>query len=315
MTLTVRIFFATDVHGSEICWRKLISAGGFYKADVVILGGDMTGKQVVPLVTQTDGTVTSDFLGLKTILRTPEEVKAHEERIRDTGYYPYHCTVEGIHELSQDTNKAEQIFKDLQIQRIRDWITLAEDKLKGSKVRLIVCPGNDDSLAIDPLLDASKLIERAEGNILDIDGHQMINSGWTNPTPWDTPRECSEEELEKKLEVMTSQLTNPRTSIFQLHSPPYGTGIDDAPTLDRDLKPIRGGTATGPVGSKSVLRVIEKFQPLLGLHGHIHESKGARNVGKTICINPGSMYSEGILQGAVIQLEKDKVKSHVFTSG
>ena len=37
-----KLFFATDVHGSEICWKKFISAGKFYEADVIILGGDIT---------------------------------------------------------------------------------------------------------------------------------------------------------------------------------------------------------------------------------------------------------------------------------
>jgi len=199
--------------------------------------------------------------------------------------------------------------------RIEEWIEIAEKNLKGTGIRFIVAPGNDDNPVIDPILDASEVIERAEGMVLEIEGHQMLNSGYTNPTPWATPRECSEEELKKKIEGMISQINDLKTSIFQLHAPPYGTGIDDAPVLDKYLRPIKGGTIRGPAGSMAVREAIEKYQPLLGLHGHIHESKGATKIGKTLCINPGSMYSEGMLQGSLLELDKDKIKMQIFTSG
>ena len=310
-----KLFFATDVHGSDVCWRKLVSAGKFYKANVVILGGDMTGKEVVSLVKQPDGTIVSDFLGLKTILRGEEELKTHEKRIKDTGYYPFQTTPEEIAELSKDQAKASAVFKKLMLQRVEEWVGVAEKNLRGTGIKFIVAPGNDDSPAIDPILDASDVVERAEGKVLEIDGHEMLNSGYSNPTPWKTPKECSEEELKKKIEEMASQIKNPKTSIFQLHVPPYGSGIDDAPVLDKDLRPIKGGTIRGPAGSTAVLEAIQKYRPLLGLHGHIHESKGAMKVGRTLCVNPGSMYSEGILQGSLIEMDKDKIKTQIFTTG
>ncbi len=310
-----KLFFATDVHGSDVCWRKLVSAGKFYKANVVILGGDMTGKEVVSLVKQPDGTVVSDFLGLQTILKSEEELKIHEKRIKDTGYYPFQATPEEMFELSKDQVKASAVFKKLMLQRVEEWVEVAEKNLRETGIKFIVAPGNDDSPAIDPILDASDIVERAEGKVLEIDGHEMLNSGYSNITPWKTPKECSEEELKKKIEEMASQVKNPRTSIFQLHVPPYGTGIDDAPVLDKDLRPIKGGTIRGPAGSTAVLEEIQKYQPLLGLHGHIHESKGSTKVGRTLCVNPGSMYSEGVLQGALIEMDNDKIKTQIFTSG
>jgi Icc-related predicted phosphoesterase len=310
-----KIFFATDVHGSDICWRKLVSAGKFYKANVVILGGDMTGKEVVPLVRQHDGTVSSDFLGIPTTLRDEEELKTHIKRIKDTGYYPFDTTPEHMSELSKSPERASEVFRNLMIQRIQEWVEIAEKNLTGTGIRFIVAPGNDDNPIIDPVLDTSQVVERAEGKVLEFDGHQMLNSGYTNPTPWATPRECSEDELKKKIEDMISQIKDFKTCIFQLHAPPYGSGLDDAPMLDKDLRPIKGGTVRGPAGSTAVLEAIKKYQPLLGLHGHIHESKGARKIGKTLCVNPGSMYSEGILQGTIIDVEKDKIRSQIFTSG
>jgi len=309
------LFFATDVHGSDVCWRKLVSAGRFYKAQVVILGGDTTGKEVVPLIRQPDGTILSDFMHMKTTLKGEKEIEAHERRIIDTGYYPYHTTQDEMAELSRDHEKANAVFRALMLERTRDWVKIADSNLKGSGIRFIVAPGNDDSPEIDPILDASEVVERAEGKVLEIDGHEMINSGWTNPTPWDTPRECSEEELAKKIERMALQVKDPKTSMFQLHAPPYQSGIDEAPLLDENLRPIKGGTVRGPAGSRAVAEAVRKYQPLVGLHGHIHESRGATKIGRTLCINPGSMYSEGILQGVVIRLDKDGIKSHVFTSG
>jgi len=310
-----RIFFATDVHGSDVCWRKLVSAGKFYKANAVILGGDMTGKEVVPLVKQPDGSISSDFLGIHTSLNGKEELDAHVKHIKDTGYYPFDTTPQEMSELSKSSEKANEVFRGLMIQRIQEWVQIAEKNLRGTGIRFIVAPGNDDNPVIDPILDASDVVERAEGKVLELDGRQMLNSGYTNPTPWATPRECSEDELEKKIEGMTSQIRDFKTCIFQLHAPPYGSGLDDAPVLDKDLKPIKGGTVRGPAGSTAVLEAIEKYKPLLGLHGHIHESRGARKIGRTLCVNPGSMYSEGILQGTLIEVDKDKIKSQIFTSG
>jgi Icc-related predicted phosphoesterase len=143
----------------------------------------------------------------------------------------------------------------------------------------------------------------------------MINCGWTNPTPWKTPRECSEEDLLKRIRDMTSKVKNMETSIFALHAPPYGTGLDEAPELDKELRPVKGGTSRAPVGSTAVLQIIKECQPLLGLHGHIHEAKGATKIGRTLCLNPGSMYSEGMLQGVLLAIDKNTVKSYLFTSG
>ncbi len=310
-----KIFFATDVHGSDICWRKLVSAGKFYKANVVILGGDMTGKEVVPLVKQPDGTISSNFLGIPTTLRGEQELDNHVKRIKDTGYYPFDTAPEEMANLSTSPEKASEVFRTLMVQRIREWVEIAEKTLKGTGIRFIVAPGNDDNPVIDPILDASDLIEMAEGKVLEIENRQILNSGYTNPTPWATPRECSEEELKKKIERMISQIKDFKTCIFQLHAPPYGSGLDDAPMLDKNLRPIKGGTVRGPAGSTAVLEAIKQYQPLLGLHGHIHESKGARKIGKTLCVNPGSMYSEGILQGSLIDVDKEKIRSQIFTSG
>jgi Icc-related predicted phosphoesterase len=311
----LRIYFATDIHGSDICWRKFINAGKFYKADLIILGGDTTGKEICPIIRYPNGKTVICFFGRKEILEDEKEIKKFETRIMDAGLYPYYTTSEEYEYLIKDEEKIDGIFSRLMIERWEKWVEIADKNLKGTGIRCLVAPGNDDRFVIDSIIDSSEVIERVEGKVVEIDQYEMINCGWTNPTPWRTPRECSEAELTEKIEAMVSQVKNMENCIFELHAPPYGSGLDEAPILDENLVPIKGGTERGPVGSKAVLQAIRKYNPLLGLHGHIHESKAAIKIGRTLCLNPGSMYSEGILQGALIVLDKGKVKNFFFTSG
>jgi Icc-related predicted phosphoesterase len=146
----------------------------------------------------------------------------------------------------------------------------------------------------------------------------MISTGYANITPWRCARDVPEEELMTRIESMAAKLKQPSRSIFNFHCPPYGTMLDVAPQLDENLKPkssATGGLQMAAVGSKSVLSAIEKYQPMLGLHGHIHESRGFQMIGRTLCINPGSEYTEGILRGFLAELTEDKVKDHMFVSG
>lgn len=312
MTRT-RIYFTTDVHGSDICWRKLLRAGSFYKADAVVLGGDMTGKAVVPIVKELDGSYRSTFQGRRSVMADEQELRSHMKVIEDSGYYVHLTTREQVAGSSVDDR--DRIFLQKIQERIRSWLALAERELHDQKLQFIVAPGNDDVFAIDPVLDESTVITRAEGKVLAIGDHEMISSGWTNPTPWKTSRECSEEELARRINEMASRLRNPQTSIFNLHAPPYNSGLDSAPLLDDNLRPVSAGQQMVPCGSTSVLEAIWKYQPLLGLHGHIHECRGAFKFGRTLCINPGSNYSEGLLMGVLVELEEKKVKSYLFTSG
>ena len=239
------------------------------------------------------------------------------QRIRAAGYYAYRTTPSDLQDLRNNPAKSEQIFETLITESLRRLNAYAEQKLKGTKIKCFVSPGNDDAFFIDKVLAESNTMINPEGQVIDIDGiHEMASTGYTNMTPWKCPRDIPDEELMKKIEDMTSKLKNPSRSIFNLHCPPYDTTIDSAPQLDENLKPKL--SATGPImapaGSKSVRAAIEKLQPLLGLHGHIHESKGYFPIGKTICVNPGSEYMEGVLRGFLAELTEDKVKDFLFVS-
>ena len=311
----LKIFFATDIHGSDVCWRKFVNAGKFYKVDAIILGGDTTGKEICPIIKYPDGKIVVQFFGRKDVVNNEKELPIHEKRIMDAGLYQYYTTPEEYEALTNDEDKVDEIFSGLMMERWRQWLAVAEKALEGTGIKCLVAPGNDDRFVIDSIIDESEVVERAEGKVIEISGHEMINCGWTNPTPWKTPRECSEEELLEKIKNMASKVKNMESCIFELHAPPYGTGLDEAPVLDENLVPLKGGTERGPTGSTAVLQAIKEYRPLLGLHGHIHESKGAIKVGRTLCLNPGSMYSEGMLQGALVVLDGNKVKSYLFTSG
>jgi Icc-related predicted phosphoesterase len=312
----MKIFFATDVHGSEICWKKFISAGKFYEVDVLILGGDMTGKAIVPIIAQGGDKYKVTLLEQETMLNGDEEVKNMVAAIQNRGYYPYVTNPDEMAEISGTKGNSDKLFLRLVLDTGHKWMEYADAKLAGTGIRCYVCPGNDDIFELDPVVAASKSVQLAEGRVIPLDDHhEMASSGWSNPTPWDTHREEPEEALRKRIEEVVSQVRDIPNSIFNLHAPPYGSGLDEAPELTKDMRPAYAGRSLVPVGSHAVLEIIEKYQPLLGLHGHIHEGKGTRKYKRTLCVNPGSMYEQGILHGVIIDLKPNKIGTYMLTTG
>jgi uncharacterized protein len=309
-----KIFFATDLHGSEMCWRKFLNAGKFYEADILICGGDMTGKAIVPIV-QENGHYTV-VLGGESQSVEATQVADVEAQIRRKGYYPLQMTVDRLNELDQDPAKRTETFQQVMLDGVDRWMGMAADKLRGTGIRIFVCPGNDDEMEVDDVIRRSDVVELGEGRVVEIDGWSMISTGWSNHTPWNTHREETEEKLGERIEAMASQLPDASKAIFNLHCPPFKSGLDEAPAIDADLRLLHGGRALRPVGSTAVREAIERHQPLISLHGHIHESKGAVKIGKTLSINPGSSYEEGMLMGAIVQLDAKKgIKSYQLVNG
>ncbi|HUK50174.1 MAG TPA: hypothetical protein VLV18_03995 [Terriglobales bacterium] len=314
----LRLFFATDVHGSEKCFLKFLNTPQAYKVNTLILGGDITGKVIVPIAKQPDGTYTSEFLSNKYTLKSQAEVEDLEKKIRFTGYYPYRTTPEEIDVLRKDPTKMDAVFTDVMLETLRRWMTLAEERLKGKGVKVYMTGGNDDRADVEDVLKSSKYVVDPEGELVTLeDGREMISSGWSTPTPWKTPRECTEEELAAKLNAMISKVQNMDKCVFNLHVPPFDTGLDTCPKLDENLKPVYAGSEimTTSGGSSTVRKVIEKYQPVLTLHGHIHESRGFIKIGRTLCLNPGSEYTEGMLRGVVVELDDKGVRNYLLTVG
>ncbi len=312
----MNIYFATDVHGSEICWKKFINAGKFYEATVIILGGDMTGKAIVPIIAQGGGKYKVTLLDQESILESKDEVDKMAATIQNRGYYPYVTDPDEVQQISATPGRSDELFLKEATRTMQRWMEYADGKLEGTGLRCFVCPGNDDMFEIDDIIRQSRHVELVEGKIIDLDEHhEMISAGWSTPTPWNTHREESEDQLRQRIQVMIDKLKNVRNSVFNLHDPPYGSGLDEAPELTKDLRPAYAGRSLIPVGSHAVFELIDKYQPLLTLHGHVHEGKGTRKYRNTLCINPGSMYEQGMLHGAVIELKPSKVGNYVLTTG
>jgi Icc-related predicted phosphoesterase len=152
------------------------------------------------------------------------------------------------------------------------------------------------------------------------DDHPMISVGFSTPTPWKTPREVSDEELGVMIEAMIAKLPDLKKAIFNFHDPPVDSSLDTCPMLDWSTDPPQpiikaGQTVLHGAGSLSVRKAIEKYQPMLGLHGHIHESQSVAKLGRTTCVNPGSEYGEGILRGCLVNFSGGVIEGYQMTSG
>jgi uncharacterized protein len=312
-----RVFFTTDVHGSTVVFKKFINAGKFYEAQVLILGGDMIGKMVVPIVSKGSGRFSANYLGKLYDVGEGDELDKLEANLENSGLYPVRLTPEEVQAYKEDRDLVEGRFAELARERLSRWLDIAEERLRGTGIRCYVQPGNDDPYEVDSVFRSSEIIQNADGRLIQLDDdHEMINVGAANQTPWNCPRDKTEEQLEQMIEKVAANLKNPAQAVFNLHVPPFDTNLDIAPELDETLTPrlsLTGGFKMIPVGSTAVRKAIEKYQPLLSLHGHIHESRSAQKIGKTLCINPGSEYGEGVLRGVVLELSRKGLDNYTFT--
>lgn len=314
------MFFASDIHGSERCFKKFINIPKFYGATVLILAGDLTGKAVIPIVKRRNSTWESYLFGVKHVAKSEEELKKLVDTIGSSGFYPYCTDSRKLEELDCVDLNINLLFEKLALERLGHWIELAREKFCGSDVKCFISPGNDDILLCDQVLKErqDETVIYSEGQSLFIDEeHEMITIGWSNKTPWNSPRETTETELAKMIGKLSGNILEKKKSIFNIHVPPINSGLDVTARLNGDLKPV---TLSGHVemiaaGSTAVREAIEKYEPILGLHGHIHESPGFYKLGRTLCLNPGSEYTEGILRGVLVEMDSTKIRSYQITSG
>lgn len=315
----MRLFFATDVHGSTTTWRKWLSVPHFYKVTTLMFCGDLTGKAMVPVIKQNDETYVAFDFGKRVQLKKEIEVMKFEEKFASYGFYPLRCTKEEVEELKTDRRKVENTMEELAKKRMKEWLDLLVEKIDLKKIKVIVMEGNDDSPDINDVIKSyeDQGVIRPLGKVVDICGFETISLEYVNPTPWKTPKEMSEDDLKRKIENMVQALSDPKKSVFNFHCPPYNTNIDKAPKLDKNLKPVTvaGAVAWEHVGSKSVRQEIEKYQPIIGLHGHIHESSGQDKLGSTPVINPGSEYAQSILRGYILEFSRDGLETYWRVQG
>lgn len=317
----MRILFVTDLHGSEICFRKFLNAAPIYKADVLVVGGDICGKFLVPVLLDERGRGTSEVWGERVTLEGEEELAAFERRIADNGAYTVRCDAARYEELRADEALRERVFEDAVVQRVRDWVALAHERLEPQGLRLYLTAGNDDPWAVDEVIHGAEngVIVAPDRRVVRLDdGTELLTLGYANPTPWSCPRDVPEEQLAVEIDRLAEHLEDPSSAIFSLHVPPYGSGLDTGPKLDDQLRPKMGisGLETQPVGSTAVRAALERYGPRLSLHGHIHESRGVAKIGRTVAINPGSEYGEGVLRGLIIDWDRDRGElDYQFTAG
>lgn len=317
MRAQTKIYFATDIHGSELCFRKFLNAGPLYKADVMIMGGDLAGKELL-VISPRIGRSGYSFKhnGKVFEIESESELLEAKQFIADLGLYSYVGNSEDIQAMQQEQT-FETFMETLMRERMLKWLSLADKKLRNLNMPLYWMLGNDDPQSWADYLRNCSWGTYAEDNAVKIDDHEMISWGYANPTPWQTAREQSEEELLESLEKKISTIENLEKAIFNIHAPPFESGLDEAPLLNDDWVPQNEGGQVKmvPVGSKSVRQVIDKYQPLLGLHGHIHESQGFRKLGRTLVINPGSDHTTGTLNGVLVTLKKGKLVGHQIVRG
>ncbi len=311
-----RLCFVTDVHGSERCFKKFLNAARFYDVQYLILGGDITGKTLVP-IERSDGGWRAEYGEHTYVDLSDQEKEELAQQIRDNGQYPVAGSREELLHLF-DEDRREQTFRDVVVAGMKHWMELADERLTGSGVGCFVTPGNDDFWEIDDVIRASETVELGEGRCIRLDErHEMITTGFSNITPWHSPREEDEPELARRIDAMFAEVEDPENLIAVLHCPPWNTELDQAPMIDSEFRvqTSGGGVEIGPVGSTAVGDFIRTRQPLLGLHGHVHESKASQSIGRTLCLNPGSEYTAGVLNCAIVTLYEDREPEFQFTSG
>jgi len=311
------IYFASDIHGSERCFFKFLNAGKAYGVDAVILGGDVTGKALVPVVQQAGGSWRVNVFGKEEHASEPAELEELEKRIRTLGFYPYRTTPEEHSRLGSDESYLSSVFDEVMRSATEKWVEIADTRLKEAGLPCLVMPGNDDVPVVKDVLAAGRWLVQGEDHVVELGPYQVLCLGYSTITPWNSPRELTEEQMAGRLETLVEQIEPGKPVIFNVHNPPADSGADLAFKLTEDMHIVTAGgePVRVPVGSHAVRAAIEQVQPVLALHGHIHESRAMVSIGRTQVCNPGSLYPDGTLQGVIVTLDGDKLKGFKFVSG
>jgi Icc-related predicted phosphoesterase len=313
----IRLFYAGDVHGSRLCWKKFVNAAAHYPADALIMGGDLTGKALVPIVRLGEGVYRARVIGEEREARTAEELDQLQQAISTNGMYSLILDEDEAARLERDSKRRGEVFEKVLLDELRLWVELADERLAGTDTRAYVIPGNDDPWSVDEVLAGGTNVVPCDERIEMVGSHEMVSLGYSNRTPWKTPRELDEDEIYARLRRLVEQLERPERAVLNIHVPPWESSLDTAFEVDDELRYVtKGGRPHEvPTGSRAVRQIIEETQPLLSLHGHIHESKGVTRIGRTVAINPGSDYGSGHLDGCLVHLGNERVVGQYLVSG
>src|SRR3990172_346243 len=198
-----RLFFATDLHGSERSFRKFINAGKFYDANVIVMGGDIQGKLMIPIIKESNGRYRATLQGRVEQITTSEELDGLRARLDTLGFYYKIMEEDEFRLLSADPKAVDKLFHEEARQKLSRWVDLAEERLNGTGIKCFVTGGNDDEWDVLSAIkrEGTHSLIACENEMVMVDGdHSMISIGISTPTPWNKPREVSEEELGKMIE-------------------------------------------------------------------------------------------------------------------
>jgi Icc-related predicted phosphoesterase len=318
-----RIFYACDIHGSEPTYRKFLNAAKFYEVDALVFGGDLMGKLLIPIVREADGTYRARLQGQNHHIRGDEEMERFKRTLQTLGFYWQEMDPDEYRTYEGQQDRIDTLFDVLAKERLADWVALAEERLEGSGVRAYLCGGNDDTDEVLTALDEAPRdrVVNAENRVVPIDDeHVLVTVGYSTPTPWQTPREKTEPEIAEVIEKVVAEVPDPSRAVFNFHCPPLDSSLDTCLKLDASVwpptpvienrQPVYYGA-----GSQAVTDALRRYQPTVGLHGHIHESRGMNRYGRTPAFNPGSEYGEGVLRGLIVAIRGGEVVGQQFTSG
>lgn len=314
---SIRLLQAADFHGSNAAFRKFLSAVKQHGAQHAIITGDLTGKAIVPIIRE-NGRYVGWLFGNREVLETEAELARFQQKVGDCGMYDYVCDAAEASALEADPDALHALFVDRMNARLTEWLDFAGNYLAPLGVPLWVIPGNDDDRSVDPILDTATYARNVDHTVVELDEfHELVSLGDTSMTPWECPRDYPESHMVPTVKGLFEQVHNPARAIVNMHCPPRDTPIDQAPSLNAKLEiEFEGGQVVmTSAGSAAIRAGLEQLQPLLSLHGHIHEARGTARIGRTLCLNPGSEYAEGIMKAAIVNLEPDRVKGYLLISG
>lgn len=318
-----RLFYACDIHGSEPTYRKFLNAAKFYEVDALVFGGDLMGKLLIPIVRDAGNTWRARLQGQDHLITNEERLREFKRILQTLGFYWQEMDPEEYREYEGKQDRIDELFDVLGKERLAQWVELAEERLAGTRVRAYLCGGNDDTEEVLTALNEAQRdhVVNSENRIVEIDDeHVLVTVGYSTPTPWETPRERTEEEIAEVIEKLLTVVADPSRAVFNFHCPPLDSTLDTCMRLDASVWPPAPMVENGqPVyyggGSRAVTDALEAYQPMVGLHGHIHESRGSARFGRTPAFNPGSEYGEGVLRGLIVAIRGGEVVGHQFTSG
>lgn len=312
----MRLLYTSDLHGSDACFRKLLEQIERHEPDCAVVGGDLTGKFLVPIVPRGGREYELGWQEPAQVTEAPD-LDALLADLAQRGRYGMRMSREERDALRSDWPARIEMLGRLCNERLARWLEMAEERLGPDGPPLYLQPGNDDRAEAVAILNrrgsggggdsGGRRVRNPEGQVVELPGgHLMVSIGIVNTTPFNSPREVDDAELGRRIEAIAEQVPEERRAdaIFNIHAPPRDSGLDQAYRRGPDFRPLveDGRVLRVTAGSAAVRAALERYQPLLGLHGHIHESPGTARIGRTLCINLGTEYEKGSLVHALFEL-------------